>query len=67
MTDNHEPIDRVELAMLIDQISSMCTINTDDYNMGYHTSLMYIKRYVMGKNPFEITFDNQTVSIEREH
>lgn len=63
---NMEPIDRKEMALLVDEISSMTPVTGEDYSMGYHTALMYIKRYLMGKNPFEITCNGLTISIERQ-
>lgn len=64
---NDLPDDYLEnLTAMIEKISTMTPITSSDYSMGYHTSLMYVKKHLMGKNPFEITFNGQTIAIMKE-
>lgn len=62
---NMEPIDRADMALIVEEIASMTPMNGSDFAMGYHTSLMYIKKFLMGKNPFEVIFNGQTMKIEK--
>jgi hypothetical protein len=60
-------IDLEGLAKIIEEISGMTPVTGSDYSLGYHASLMYIKKYLMGKNPFEVTFNNQKIAIEKQN
>ena len=62
---NLEPIDRHEMALMVEEISSIVPLNNSEFSLGYHTALMYIKKYIMGGNPFEVTVNAKTLKIER--
>ena len=59
-------IDYDKLKKLINTISGMTPDNGSEYSMGYHTSLMYIRRFVDGKEPFQLKINKLVFAIE-EH
>jgi hypothetical protein len=55
-------IDERELGLFLQEIDSMVPVDESDFSMGYHTCLIYLKKWLMGQNPFESTYDGHTIT-----